>query len=311
VGGIALLIVNVDCDHGAQSTSHATGQIWMMAKGRYRHAKSSPMNSILADLDAASEAAAKAGKNAKKAFSQELSRRLAQKVANALRSSFTGVLPSASGGRSESRARTAKGFKRLDVNYSTIELGLGLGISIKTTNAPEGPRQNYAKNVTGRDAELRAEAEDYHERQPYAVLVALYFVPDKACHNATRNAPSSFATIARTLRFRSGRSGPKDLTTLFEAAYIGLYREDDPDRGSIVFFDVTEDPPRSGRPSRTKQFDEVLADINALFVARNGPFKWADDSDAAPAAPEQLEPGGLEDAQVVGDDDDEDVEDTA
>src|SRR5262249_37340202 len=138
--------------------------------------------------------------------------------------------------RRESPARTSKGVKRLDVNYSTVQLGLALGVSIKTTNAPEGKRNNYAKNVTGRDAELRAEAEDYHERQPYAVLIALYFVPINSCHNATSKAPSSFGTIAKTLRFRSGRKGPKDLTTLFESSYIGLYKETGVDKGRVEFF---------------------------------------------------------------------------
>ena len=59
-------------------------------------------------------------------------------VAAGLRPEFPGVLPAADGTRIESRARTGKGFKKLDVNYSTPELGLALGVSIKTINYRDG-----------------------------------------------------------------------------------------------------------------------------------------------------------------------------
>lgn len=77
----------------------------------------------------------------------------------------------------ESRARTGKGLKKLDVNYSTIELGLGLGLSIKTINFRDAKTKRYTKNYTRVDNELRAEAADYHERQPYSVLCAVIFLP--------------------------------------------------------------------------------------------------------------------------------------
>ena len=110
----------------------------------------------------------------------------------------------------ESRARTKKGFKKLDVNYSTLELGLALGVSLKSVNFPEGKAKNYAKNVTRVDNELRAEAEDYHARQPFAVLVALYFVPFEATQNATLKKPSSFGHMVRILRHRALRTRTDD-----------------------------------------------------------------------------------------------------
>src|SRR5262245_27500507 len=81
-------------------------------------------------------------------------------------------------GRAQNRgARTAKGFKKLDVNYSTPELGLALGVSIKTINYRDPETKRYTKNYSRVDNELRAEAMDYHQRQPFAVLVGLLFLP--------------------------------------------------------------------------------------------------------------------------------------
>jgi hypothetical protein len=64
---------------------------------------------------------------AKKNYAESLSRALAQRFAEALRASgFPEVLPDEKGDRHESRALGVKGPKKLDVNYSTPELGLRL-----------------------------------------------------------------------------------------------------------------------------------------------------------------------------------------
>src|SRR5439155_1633459 len=65
----------------------------------------------------------------KKNYAQRLSEALAVLVANRLRPTFPAITPLADGTRQESKARTGKGVKKLDVNYSTPELGLGLGVS--------------------------------------------------------------------------------------------------------------------------------------------------------------------------------------
>jgi hypothetical protein len=96
----------------------------------------------------------------KKNFAEALSRALALRIANALRPRFQGILPDAQERGQESRARSAKGFKKLDVNYSTLELGLALGVSIKTINFKDPRTNRYTKNYTRVDAELRAEASD-------------------------------------------------------------------------------------------------------------------------------------------------------
>jgi len=105
--------------------------------------------SIAAALDAAGDRTlAQESQSGKKNYAQALSNALARKVADALRPDFPGILPDEHGHGAESRARTKKGFKKLDVNYSTLELGLALGVSLKSVNFPEGKAKNYAKNVT-------------------------------------------------------------------------------------------------------------------------------------------------------------------
>lgn len=221
----------------------------------------------------------------KKNYAESLSRHLAQRFADLLRRDFDGVLPDEKGGRHESRVRSAKGVKKLDVNYSTPELGLGLGVSIKTINFPDPKTRRYTKNYTRVDAELRAEASDYHVRQPYAVLVAVIFLPADACDDGRRE-PSSFGQAVKAFRFRSGRAEPEDDPNLFERVFIGLYETSDSCWGQVGFFDVGTAPPKHARPSKLMGFDELLDEIRRAYDLRNSPvFEWAD------AAPESvLEP---------------------
>lgn len=256
-------------------------------------------DSIRSALDAAGDRLVAAqSTTAKKNYAQRFSNALACKVADALRPQFRGILPDEAGRGSESRARTAKGFKKLDVNYSTLELGLALGVSIKSVNFPEGKADNYAKNVTRVDNELRAEAEDYHRRQPFAVLVALYFAPVAAARNATTRKPSSFGHMVRILRYRALRQRTDDPPSLFEKIYIGLYEPEGTSRGSVVFFDVERDPPRSGLPGNTLSFSQVIEAIPIVFKERNKTeFVWADERVA-----EGKRPATEGESQQAGDD---------
>jgi hypothetical protein len=216
----------------------------------------------------------------KKNYAEMLSRALATKVANGLRPSFPGILPDQMGARQESRARTSKGVKKLDVNYSTPELGLGLGVSIKTINFPDPGTARYTKNYTRVDNELRAEAHDYHERQPYAVMVALIFLPVDSCEDGRKGHPSSFGNAAQHFQTRSGRAKPTDPEGLFEGIFIGLYEPSGEGIGDIVFFDVTGKPPMQGKPTRSLTFDEVIVAITAIYDRRNNPPKeWAEETD--------------------------------
>ncbi len=233
-------------------------------------------NSIAAELGKAGSRAAALERGAKKNYAEALSRALAQRFADELRGSFPGILPAADGKGQESKARTSHGFKKLDVNYSTIQLGLGLGLSIKTINFRDERSQRYSKNYKRADAELRAEASDYHERQPYAVLIGVVFLPADACDDAGKNAPSSFGKAIQDFRVRSGRRKPTDSPVLFERVFVGLYETDEAHFGEVGFFDVVDAPPKRGRPSSLLKFDELIRAIVSTYDERNGStFQWS------------------------------------
>lgn len=167
---------------------------------RARHIESFPDA-----LDAASPRPPEDASQAeKKNYAERLSKALSVLVANCLRPTFPTIFPLPDGSRQESRAPTGKGKKKLDVNYSTQELGLALGVSIKTLNFRDAASSRYTKNATRIDNELRAEASDYHERQPFAVMAGLLFVPVDSCDDG-RKTKSSFAQIVEVLRHRAKR----------------------------------------------------------------------------------------------------------
>ena len=215
----------------------------------------------------------------KKNFAERFSRNLALVFANRLRKRFPGVLPDAAGRQQESRARSSHGYKKLDVNYSTLELGLGLGISIKTINARDAKSKRYTKNYSRADNEFRAEAMDYHVRQPYAVLVGVLLLPLDACMDGGPEADdggvSSFGAAVRFFRRRAPRGEPTSPPDRFERFFIGLY---DDSGGSTRFVDVSVAPPRRGRPAddRSLDLEGVLNEVVAEFDRRNDPpFEWA------------------------------------
>jgi len=234
-------------------------------------------DSIASELDAAGDRSlAQRSQAEKKNYAQRLSNALAIKVANGLRHAFPGILPSERGERQESRALTAKGHKKLDVNFSTVELGLGLGVSIKTLNFPDAGSKRYTKNVTRIDNELRAEAHDYHQRQPFAVLAALIFLPYAACEDGGRRSPSSFGHAVKAYYYRGRRVQTSEDASLFEKIFVALYVPDGEMRGATTFFDVENPPPWHGPPANTLPLNEVLAEIRKAFEARNeATFRWA------------------------------------
>lgn len=239
-------------------------------------------DSIAPELAKASPRPAKGdGRSSKKNYAERLSRHLATKFASGLRRDFPGILPAADGSGQETRARTAKGVKKLDVNYSTTEIGLGLGLSIKTLNFRDPRTKRYTKNYTRIDNELRAEAKDYHQRQPYAVMVAVVFLPADACDDGTATTASSFGQAVRVLRPRSGRVDPRDEQEIFEGIWIGLYEPEGPRAGAVNFFDVRCAPPKIGPPPREYllTFSALLHAIRGTYDQRNNPpFEWLEDA---------------------------------
>lgn len=204
----------------------------------------------------------------KKNYAEVLSRSIAEKFANALRKDFSGILPDEHGKGHESTARASKRAKKLDVNYSNPYIGLGLGISIKTLNFRDPKSQRYTKNFTRIDNEWRAEASDYHERQPYAVMIGILFLPLDSVEDS-KGTHSSFAGAVSIFRHRSGRQGPSNRTELFERLFIGLYETASEYRGAVRFFDVSKAPPRAGIPSKTLDFFEVIQSVRSDYDRRN------------------------------------------
>lgn len=204
------------------------------------------------------------GRAAKKNFAQSFSTAIAQKTADALRSDFPGIRPDQDGAGQESLSVGSRGLKKLDVNYSTTRSGLELAVSIKTINFKDERTGRYTKNARRVDGELRAEAQDCHGRQPYAVLAAYVFLPIDAASDG-HGSVSSMKHIAEILSKRTGRVGTGDDASLFELAFIALYDES----GRVVLFCVDSEVPERGVPSDTLTFEGSLALLRRLHNERN------------------------------------------
>jgi hypothetical protein len=208
------------------------------------------------------------GRAAKKNFAQRLSNALAQKIADALRPEFRQIYPDATGAGQESVTRGARGKKKLDVNYSLQDSGLHLAVSLKTINFFDKATKRYTKNAKRVDGELRAEAQDCHQRQPYAVLATILLLPEDAAADGKDKSRSSFKHLWDVLRTRTGRTGPGDDHSLFEFVFIGLYSSTS---GAVRFIDAGApgEPPDRGIPNDTKSFTEVLACVRDGYRLRN------------------------------------------
>lgn len=246
------------------------------------------MQPLRAVLDAAEpKPSVSAVREDKHAYAMALSRRLAVFVADALRMRYPTVLPTADDVGHESMTGAASGSKRADVKVWDDILGLLLLVSLKTYSFQDWDNKKqsagrYTKNVQRNGRELKDEADVIHRRQPYSVIVAVMFIPVTACDDgdpnsrSDRNGPSSFASMVRRLRVRTGRSLDPDEKRfdrydLTERLYIGLYEYDEPNRGAVRFFDVMKSPPRNGRPadSATVSLTGLVEEIGNLVDNRN------------------------------------------
>lgn len=208
------------------------------------------------------------GRAPKKNFAQAFSTALAQKIANALRPRFPGILPDVRGGGHESKSRAASGSKKLDVNFSTQSAGLELAVSVKTINFLDEKTGRYTKNIRRADGELRAEAQDCHKRQPYAVLAGLIFLPRESALDGV-DGGSSLHHAWHVYYRRAGRKATDADPSTFEQVYVGLYESEGEKAGTVVFFDVEDEPPARGVPEKTLSFREVLKRIEKAYRDRN------------------------------------------
>src|SRR5262245_51314612 len=215
-----------------------------------------PLRSVLDALEPKPDVSA--SREDKHAYASRLSRSLAVLIASALRPRFPKIIPTPDDTGHESPTGSASGKKRLDVKVWDDKLGLELLVSIKTYSFRDWSSKTktagrYTKNVQRNGMELKDEADVIHRRQPYSVMVALFFLPIDACDDGDVSASSdkgasSFASVVRRLRHRQGRAiDPNersfDRFDLAEKLYVALYEPiGDETRGWLRFFDVANNP---------------------------------------------------------------------
>lgn len=208
------------------------------------------------------------GRGPKKNFAQKLSTAIAQKIADALRPPLKDVLPDASGRWHEARALGAAGPKKLDVVHMTPAMGVGLAVSIKTINFKDEKTKRYTKNVKRVDGELRAEASDYHRRQPYAVFCALIFLPSDAADDGPAGK-SSLRHAWEVFHRRGGRLEHIDDQSLFEVVYLCVYDSSGDEFGRCRCYSVARELPQLGLPEQSHSLTEVVSEILDAFGRRN------------------------------------------
>src|SRR5688572_27998987 len=87
----------------------------------------------------------------KRTYATRFADKMAILLANGLRERFPGVLPDEGGRGIESPAQSVRGPKKLDVNYSTPQLGLGFGVSLKAVHFREKEKRGYIHNMKRND----------------------------------------------------------------------------------------------------------------------------------------------------------------
>lgn len=274
-----------------------------MRRGRVRWEDLEPDPAMVRALDVADASGTRAkalegDQSAKKNWSNRFADACAQMVADGVRGNRKlakfDVRPNADGSGKEALTFVAAGKKkRVDVIAATLASGLQVGMSLKGLNF-RGPSGNFDHNLTGRTYELQDEVGAIHEYQAAAFMVGLYFLPIQAAWDK-KTAASSFARTVAHLRARSGRIDrmlPSQLRRC-DAAAVALYVPGDADdpfpRGVVGYFDVSEDPPRRGRPTvdstlTLRQLIELLAEQHAMDEAA---IDWAD-PESEPAVTDDL-----------------------
>jgi hypothetical protein len=205
-------------------------------------------------------------------FSIKFAKHVGAAMADGLRPDFPEIRSG------ENLSRAVSGAKRVDVNYSTSQAGLGFAISLKSVHRGEEDRGNadFIHNMKRNDEELRVESTNHHLRQPYAVLVAVMFLPFESCHDLT--PVSSFGSFVEYFWRLKGRDEPEDAPDLFELVFIALYARSGSELG---FYQVGGDTrcPRVGQPKKLLTFAEFLALIKKTYDLRNGKDFFFEDED--------------------------------
>lgn len=166
----------------------------------------------------------------KKNYSQSLSDALARKIVVELSHPFPGIMAG------ETRAGGRAGPIKVDVRFRD-DYGMRLGISIKTINFRDLTTRRYTKNIKRNDKELRSEASDLHQYQPFAVLVGLVLLPEEARSDG-RSGRSSLMHAMDTFRRRVGRADPNGDKECFELLFVGTYALEEDRFGEVRLHDA-------------------------------------------------------------------------
>ncbi len=197
-------------------------------------------------------------------FAIDFSKHMGREVATALSPHFPGITSG------EIPSRAVRGMKRVDVRYSTPEVGLGLALSFKSVHFGEdnGGNARFVHNRKRNDEELRVEATGHHLRQPFAVMVAVLFLPFESCEDEIRNR-SSFASWVEYLWPLKGRTTPEDPPDRYELAFVGLYARDG---SALAFYEIGGKVPcpRRGRPPQLLSLGDLVDRIRSTYDQRNG-----------------------------------------
>jgi len=172
----------------------------------------------------------------------------------------------------------------LDVVYTTHDLGIGFCVTLKRGTSVRGA-QPPTFRMSKIDEELRNEASGYHQRQPFAVMIAVVFLSADAYDDASDRHSSSFGAWVKYLRPLSGRRDPGDDMARFEKVFVGTY---DLPGTTMEFFDVENAPPKTGRPNAVLTYLEFLDQVEKSYLQRNAAeFHWADSQDTDEDDPER------------------------
>ncbi len=250
-----------------------------------------PLELVLLALEPKPEVSA--SREDKHGYASRFSRALAVMMATALRPHFSNIIPTPDDVGHESPTGSASGKKRLDVKVWDDTLGLELLVSIKTYSFRDWSGKTktagrYTKNIQRNGMELKDEADVIHRRQPYSVMVALFFLPVDACDDGDEAATqdrgaSSFASIVRRLRHRQGRAIDPDERSfdrfdLAEKLYVALYEPDEAEvqDGSASSTSRTTRRARAGLPrTRCLSSPGSLRRSESSLVDRNtAGFDW-------------------------------------
>jgi len=226
-----------------------------------------------ADVVSSEDKARAEGKKFKRdlTFAIRFAKHMSEGIARALQPHFPGTV----GGEQPSRA--SRGTKRVDVRYSTPEMGLGFAVSLKSVHFGERDSGNakFTHNLKRNDEELRVEATGHHLRQPYAVMAAVVFLPFESCDDRGRRArdPSSFASWVEYLWPLKGREEPEDPPDQYELVFVALYARDG---GDLGFYEVGGKVacPRRGRPASLLPLSEFLDRLRTTYITRNSQDFW-------------------------------------